>query len=317
MALHPDMRAMLDRRAALDLPGFAEGTPQAAREAFAAAQAALPPDRGAKVRSIRDAQVDGPAGPIAVRRYVPEGARPAGRIVYLHGGGWVFGTLDGFDPVCRELAAASGCEVLSVEYRLAPEYPFPAPLDDAMAALAALADPALPLIVAGDSAGGNLAAAAALRLRDEGGPPPALQLLIYPVLDPGLDSGSYARFGGGAYLISTADMRWFWDQYVPPAARADPYAAPSRATNLSGLPETILIVAGCDPLHDEGARYAERLLAAGVPVTLRDHPDMAHGFFTLVDLLEPANREVRAVGALIARRLAEAQPRNASNTQSQ
>ncbi|OCC24380.1 hypothetical protein MB02_07305 [Croceicoccus estronivorus] len=305
MTLHPDMQAMLDRRAALNLPGFAEGTPETARQAFLEAQAALPKDRGAAVRSIRDETVDGPAGPVPVRRYMPQVERPVGQIFYLHGGGWVFGTLDGFDPACRELADASGCEVISIDYRLAPESRFPIPLNDGWAVLSALAEPALPLIVAGDSAGGNLAAGLALRARDEGMPRLALQLLAYPVLDPDLRGESHERYGGGDYLISTEDMRWFWDQYTDPADRNHPYAAPAKSEDLSGLPRTILLVAGCDPLHDEGVRYADRLKAAGVKVTLRDHADMAHGFFTLVDLLEPANAEIRVVGAMIAKALEE------------
>lgn len=301
--LHPELQAMLDRRAALGLPGFAAGTPADARATFAAAQQMLPRDRGAKVRAITDETIAGPNGPVPVRRYSPDRHDVVGRIVYLHGGGWVFGTLDGFDPVCRELADASGAEVVSVDYRLAPEHPFPAPLDDGWAVLHALAEPGVPLAVAGDSAGGNLAAALALRARRLGGPAIALQLLLYPVLDSDFERDSYRRWGSGDHLIARADMVWFWDHHVPAAERANPEAAPLHANDLTGLPPAIIVLAGCDPLHDEGLAYAEALTAADVPVTLRDHADMAHGFFTLIDLIGPANVAVRETGALIAERL--------------
>ncbi|MDB5673956.1 MAG: alpha/beta hydrolase [Sphingomonas bacterium] len=300
--LHPELQALLDRRAALGLPGFATGTPCDARATFANAQAALPPDRGAAVAAMSDFTIDGPRGPIPARRYVPHG-EVTGRIVYFHGGGWVFGTLDGFDPICRELAASAGAEVLSVDYRLAPEFPYPAPLDDAFAAIIALAEPSVPLAVAGDSAGGNLAAAVALRARDEGGPSLRLQLLMYPVLDADFERDSYRRFGGGDYLISRADMAWFWDHHAPDVARDDSLLAPLRSTNLTGLPETIVVLAGCDPLHDEGLAYAEALRAAGVPVTVEDHGDMAHGFCTLIDLITPANDTVCRVGKMVGERL--------------
>jgi acetyl esterase len=293
------MQAILDRRAALALPSFAEGTPADARATFAAAQATLPRDRGATIAAIEDLVFEGPNGPIPARCYRPFGD-PVGRIVYLHGGGWVFGTLDGFDPVCRELADAAGAEVVSIDYRLAPEHRFPVPLDDTWAALLALAESGTPLAVAGDSAGGNLAAALALRARDVGGPEIRLQLLMYPVLDSDFERDSYRRYGGGDHLISRADMVWFWDQHVAPADRRHPYAAPLHAPDLSGLPEAIVVLAGCDPLHDEGAAYAAALEDAGVSVSLREHPDMAHGFCTLIDIITPAKAEMRALGPLVA-----------------
>jgi acetyl esterase len=300
--LDPEMQAILDRRNALNLPGFSSGSPVDARRAFADGQAAMPKDRGAAVRTIRDATIDGPNGPIRVRHYVA-GESAHGRILYLHGGGWVFGTLDGFDPVCRQLAFESGAEVISVDYRLAPEHAFPQPLDDAWAALEVLAGDG-PLAVMGDSAGGNLAAALALRARDCGGPKVDLQVLLYPVLSPDFERASYVRFGKGDYLISVADMEWFWDHHVPQVDRANPEAAPLAAADFAGLPEAIIVLAGCDPLHDEGLAYAGALDAAGVRVTLHDHPGMAHGFFTLVDLLSTANTEVARVGRAIARRFA-------------
>lgn len=304
MSLDPELQAILDRRNALNLPGFCAGSPDDARLAFAQSQAALPKHRGARdvITSDRTIAVDG--GQIMLRHYRPAG-KPYGRILYCHGGGWVFGTLDGFDPVCRQLAHDSGAEVISVDYRLAPEHRFPGPLNDCWAALQALADDQ-PLVVMGDSAGGNLAAALAQRARNRGGPDIALQVLLYPVLSPDFDRASYRKNGNGDYLISTEDMRWFWDQHVADADRSHPEAAPLAAADLSGLPEAIIVVAGYDPLHDEGVAYANALQAAQVPVQLRDHADMVHGFFTLVDLLGAANKEVAAVGALIADRLRNA-----------
>jgi acetyl esterase len=299
--LDPEMQAILERRNALNLPGFSASTPEDARRTFAESQAALPPGRGARNVTIRNEAIAGPNGDVPIRRYRPKGATH-GRVLYIHGGGWVFGTLDGFDPVCRQLMQESGAEVVSVDYRLAPEHPFPQPLDDCWAALLALADDE-PLVVMGDSAGGNLAAALALRARDRGGPDIALQVLLYPVLSPDFERESYRRCGQGDYLISTDDMRWFWDHYTPEADRANPEAAPLAATDFSNLPDTIIVVGGYDPLHDEGVAYAEALSAAGVNVVLRDHPGMVHGFFTLVDLLAAANAEVAAVGALITGRL--------------
>ncbi|HWV60004.1 MAG TPA: alpha/beta hydrolase [Sphingopyxis sp.] len=301
MSLDPEMRAILDRRKALNLPGFSAGTPVDARRSFAESQAALPPGRGARNVTISNEAITGPKGDVPIRRYHPEG-EAHGRILYLHGGGWVFGTLDGFDPVCRQLARESGAEIVSVDYRLAPEHPFPQPLDDCWAALLALADDT-PLAVMGDSAGGNLAATLALRARDRGGPDIALQILLYPVLSPDFERESYRRCGQGDYLISTDDMRWFWDHHVAEADRANPEAAPLAATDFSNLPDAIIVVGGYDPLHDEGVAYAEALWAAGGAVVLRDHPEMVHGFFTLVDLLAAANAEVAAVGSLIAGRL--------------
>ena len=302
MALHPQMQEMLDRRRSANIPPFAAGTPDTARSVFAAAQEALPKDRGASVREMRDETIAGPAGPVQVRRYVPDVADTRGCIVYLHGGGWTFGTLDAFDPVCRELADASGCEVVSVDYRLSPENPFPAPLDDAWQVLVAMAEPGKPIVVAGDSAGGHLAASLALRARDEGGPEIAAQVLCYPVIDPACDSVSYDNYGGGDYLISRADMAWFWGNFCPAAQRE--HADLSAIEDFSGLPPAIVVLAGCDPLHHEGAAYAAALSRGGVPVTVRDHPDMGHGFFTLVDLLDRANSEVREVGGLVAGLLA-------------
>jgi acetyl esterase len=299
--LDPEMQAMLDRRNALGLPGFHAGTAADARRSFAESQAALPANRGPRIATVEDFGIATPDGEVPARRYIADTAG-RGLILYLHGGGWTFGTLDGFDPICRQLAHLTGAEIVSVDYRLAPEHPFPAPLDDAWAVLQAVAGDG-PVAVMGDSAGGNLAAALAIRARDCGGPRIDLQILLYPVLSTDFERPSYQRYGGGDYLISTEDMRWFWDHYVADADRADPEAVPLTAA-LSGLPETIIVLGECDPLHDEGIAYAAALREAGVSVTVRDLPGMAHGFFTLIDLLSAANREAGVVSRMIAERFA-------------
>ncbi|MDB5432684.1 MAG: alpha/beta hydrolase [Caulobacter sp.] len=302
MTVHPEIAAILARRASLGLAPYSAGTPIQAREAFAASQAALPKDRGAPMHETVDQALAVRDGSITLRRHRPTPATPPARIVYFHGGGWVFGTLAAFDPVCRDLAMATGVEVVSVDYRMAPEHPFPGPVEDAYAALKAVAaeDPNMPIAIMGDSAGGNLAAAVALKAKQDGGPRIDLQVLVYPITDADFERGSYTDFGDGRFLLSRADMEWYWGHYAPdPKTRADPLASPLHAPDLSGLPAAIVIVAGCDPLRDEGLAYADALKAAGVSVDLELHPDMTHGFFTMVGMLGPADVTVRAVGAKI------------------
>jgi acetyl esterase len=308
LTVHPEIAAILARRAALNLPSYSAGTPAEARAAFAASQAALPKNRGPGVHAVWDEQIIVPDGMVVVRRYQPTPHAPRARIVYLHGGGWVFGTLDAFDPVCRQLAVAADAEVVSIDYRLAPEHPFPGPLNDAYAALSAIAaaDPTMPLAVMGDSAGGNLAAACALRAR-KGGPRIDLQVLLYPITDHDFERPSYRAYGDGGFLLSRTDMKWYWRHYAAePSQRSDPLASPLRAADLAGLPPAMIIVAGCDPLLDEGLAYAQALEAAGVAVNLQVFADMTHGFFTMVGLLGPADAASRAVGQTIGGRLRQA-----------
>jgi len=191
--------------------------------------------------------------------------------------------------------------VIAVDYRRAPEHPFPAPLEDCWDALGAVAAQAgeAPLIIAGDSAGGNMAAACTLRARDGGGPQLVLQVLVCPVVDHDMTTPSYRERGSGPDLFLTADdMAWFWNLYAPdPSARSVADASPLRAEHLSNLPPAIVITAEYDPLRDEGIAYAQRLQAAGVPVTHRHHEDMFHDFFSFVNLVEPGNAAVEQVGA--------------------
>jgi acetyl esterase len=251
---------------------------------------------------VRDVQIPVEGGEIKARVYEPS-ADPPATVVYFHGGGWVIGSVDDWDASTRMLAARSGARVVSVDYRLAPEHPFPTAADDAYAALLWTAENLAgdkPLIVAGDSAGGNLAAVCALRARDENGPKLALQVLVYPVVDHVTSGGSYDEFAEGGLILTTPDMVWFWDHYVPDESqRSHPFASPLRAADHSGLPPAYVLIAEHDPLRDEGYAYARKLEEAGVPVTVRHHDDQIHAFFTMVNIMDSANQAMDEVGAAI------------------
>ena len=240
-----------------------------------------------QMEAVRELVIPGPAGHIPARFYVPPGCEDGGGLlVYYHGGGWVIGGLDSHDSPCRFLASEAGVKVLSIDYRLAPEHPFPAACDDALAAFrwavehadSLAVDPAR-IAVAGDSAGGNLAAAVSLRATRDDGPAPAFQMPIYPVTDLANRTESYRLFAEGFFL--TADqMDWFIDHYSASNREnaENPSASPLLAEDLSGLPPAYVTTAGFDPLRDEGEAYAERLKEAGVPVTLKRHEGLVHGF---------------------------------------
>lgn len=241
---------------------------------------ALPPQPVAQVREL----IIDTLPPIPARLYRPRsGTLPL--LVYFHGGGWVVGSVAISDPFCRALANASGCAVVSVDYRLAPEDRYPAAADDAYAATRWSADHASDLgidasriAVGGSSAGGNLAAVVALMARERGTPKVAFQLLHVPVTDHDFDTPSY-RVNGSGFGLTRSGMRWFWDNYAPdPKLRDEPYASPLRAKDLSGLPPAHIVTAECDPLRDEGKAYATRLRQAGVPTTYVEYPGMVHGF---------------------------------------
>jgi acetyl esterase len=300
MTLHPQAQALLDELHAEGGPPLDELTVEEARKLPGELREAIGP--GPEVARVEDISVPGPASSIAARVYEPA-PDPQGTVLYYHGGGWVIGSIDDMDAVCRALAVASGCRVVNVEYRLAPEHRFPAALDDAYAALlwvdAELAG-GRPVVVAGDSAGGNLSAVCALRARDEAGPAIALQVLVYPVLDHDYTTASYEEHGDSGLLLGKAEMVWFWDHYAPREEDwSSPYASPLRADDLSGLPPAYVLVAEYDPLRDEGLAYAERLRGAGVPVTVRRYDDQLHAFFHMVNLMESADQAVREVGEAI------------------
>lgn len=275
MPLDPQARRYLDQMAALGAP--AAGTVPVAQTREIS--------RARSVMTVSDVSCPGPAGPIPLRVYTPPGPRPHPVLVYFHGGGWVTGDLDSSDTRCRILADWARCLVVSVDYRLAPEHPFPAAADDSFAATTWVAEHAAELgadprriAVGGDSAGGNLAAVVALMARDRGGPSLVFQYLVYPVVDCDLDRPSHKDNGRG-YGLTREGMAWYFEQYVPDAARrTDPLVSPIRAKDLSGLPPALVITAEFDPLRDEGEAYAEALRAAGVPVTVTRYDGMVHGF---------------------------------------
>jgi acetyl esterase len=283
VALLPEIRSLLDQQATSGRPPLHHQSVEQAR-AFHVADAAALNGPPAPVAAVADRLVPGPAGELPVRVYTPEGSPPFPIVVFFHGGGWVVGTLDTYDPLCRALAASTPAVVVSVDYRLAPEHRWPAAVEDAYAATewasrnaAALGGAQHRLAVAGDSAGGNLAAVVALGARDRGGPAIAFQLLVYPVLDAAGDTASWREYADGYHL--TADgMRWYWDHYLGGADGAAPDASPLRAAFVGGLPPALVIGAEYDILRDEGEAYAARLAEAGVDASASRHAGVVHGF---------------------------------------
>jgi acetyl esterase len=259
-------------------------------------------------------RLDGADGVLPARWYSPLLTRPTGAmLVYFHGGGFVTGDLDTHDDVCRELAHASGAGVLSVEYRLAPEHPFPAQLDDARAAFTGArrlagtlgCDP-LRVGVAGDSSGGNLATTVAGDAAD--GMRPACQLLIYPWLDMSLQERSVATFGEGFGLLKE-ELDWFRELWLGGAVdAAEPSASPSLREDLADASPAHVVVAGCDPLRDEAERYVQRLRLAGVPVTVQRHPGLVHGFVEFLGLSRAARHAVTDMGSAVRGLLNRSRP---------
>jgi len=300
VSVHPQAQQILDGKAASGAPPLWELSPDEGRAMVEANNALIP--AGPDVESVRDIVIPSQAGGLPARVYSPSTSAP-GVVLYFHGGGWVVGSLDAWDAPVRGLAVASGCDVVSVDYRLAPEHVFPAAADDAYDALVWAASglaAGRPVVVAGDSAGGNLAAVSAIRARDFGGPPIALQVLVYPVVDCDLDRRSYHEYDGDELILNRRDMIWFWDQYAPdPAARVNPYASPLRATSLTGLPPAYVVTAEHDPLRDEGFGYADRLRAARVPVEHRHYGSQIHAFFTFTGVLDDADKAVAEAGSAI------------------
>jgi len=311
MALDQATTALLEQLAASGARPLHEQTPDEARGVMAALRGDAPP--GPDMASVRDTRVRASGGFVPVRVLVPV-ASPRGVIVYYHGGGWVIGGLADFDKLGRQLAQRTGCVVILVDYRLAPEYRFPTAVDDAWAALrwadqqraeltGATAGTPVPLIVAGDSAGGNLSAIMTLRARAADGPPIALQVLVYPVTDCDLESTSYLD-PANQLMVSRDAMAWFWNHYAPdPAARLHPDAAPLRSANFAGLPPAVILTAEHDVLRDEGELYATRLVKAGVPVRHRRFAGQMHGFFTMVDALPGAAEGLDYVVAAVHQHL--------------
>ena len=317
--LDPEIAAVVDEIAALGLPEWHELSVDAARrvedEVFSG-------DPEPPVAEVRDLAFDGPHGEVPVRVYRPEAAldksTPSARtLVHFHGGGWTLGTLDSIDGPCRELATRADAVVVSVDYRLAPEHPFPVAVDEAAAAVSWVAcnaatfggDPDR-LGVSGTSAGGTLALAAALHAREFGNEPSeteppeiAGQFLLYPIAGHDFETNSYRENADGP-LLTRADMRWFFERYLrSPVDAHNPFAVPLRAGDLGDLPPATVVTAGFDPLRDDGVALAERFEREGTPVEHRHYPAMAHGFCSLSDRVDAAETALSAVAGDVRERL--------------
>ncbi|AZD86959.1 Hydrolase, alpha/beta fold family [Pseudomonas chlororaphis subsp. aureofaciens] len=292
MPLNKQLAAVLQSLEGVTPPDF--GSLDAAQyRQFADSMMAAPP--GLPMHEVRDLRVAGAAGELPARLYRPLAQKGLPLLVFFHGGGFVIGTLDTHDALCRTLASQTGAVVVSVAYRLAPEAPFPAAPQDCYAATCWLVQHAAELgidgqrlALAGDSAGGNLALAVSRLAGQSGGPRIRYQCLFYPVTDAACDSASYREFAEGYFLTRTM-MQWFWQQYLPDSGRGtDPLASPLRAESLAGLPPTMLISAEFDPLRDEGEALAKRLCEAGVAVQMRRCAGMVHGFISMAAFVEAA-----------------------------
>lgn len=313
--LAPDVHALLKLAKWNGETSLVEGrTPEQARTENLESVPAVsgPPRPMARVEPL---SIPGPAGDLAARFYVALGAPqpPQPLLVYYHGGGWVIGDLDSHDSICRFLADYSGCRVLSVSYRLAPEHPFPAAPEDTLAAFRWAhehagdlgIDPAR-IAVGGDSAGGNLSTVVCLQARDDGGPCPAMQLLLYPACDAVGGQVSRDTFAEG-FLLTRNDMEWFEGHYLPDGCEADdPRVSVMRAADVGNLPPAYVATSGFDPLRDEGEAYAARMHEAGVRVALQRYRDQIHGFAHLTAICPSSRAAMFEVSGALRMGLAEA-----------
>jgi acetyl esterase len=308
--LHPQARALLDLIAKSGIPPTHELSPADARRYYRERRLFTQPDPP-PLPEVRDLTADGPAGPIPLRLYRPRtdaGALPV--LVYYHGGGWVIGDLDTHDVLCRQLALGAGCAVVAVDYRMGPEHRFPAAVDDCVAAArwvranaAALGVDGSRLAIGGDSAGGNLAAVVAIAARDAGDPPIAFQLLIYPATDQRRGAPSHTTNAQG-YLLTADSMRYYHDHYIDdPHHDLDWRASPLLAPDLARLPPALVLVAGYDPLRDEGVQYAQRLTESGTRATLVSFERQIHGFVPMGRALDEANEAVALCADALRRAL--------------
>lgn len=304
MSLDPKARALLDMVYRVGAPRFHELSVAQARHSMEKLLFAFRPEAPA-VASVTEVPIPRPEGGVLMcRLYRPISAEPESRLpllVYYHGGGWCIGDVPSYDVLCRELANLSGWAVLSVEYRLAPEHPFPAAVDDALLAAEWCADNTDLLAIepgslalGGDSAGGNLAIVTALQARDQGFPTLTRLLLIYPSTEIASQRPSRERYADG-YFLDRESLAWFFERYLPKGGAEDWRASPMHATSLANLPPMFLVTAGCDPLTDDCVAFAERVQEEGGEVDHYPVPGMVHGFFTLGKLFPQANAAVRAV----------------------
>ncbi|MBV9359889.1 MAG: alpha/beta hydrolase [Betaproteobacteria bacterium] len=292
MSVHPQVRTLLDRVARSPLPPYHTVSAFVARRIYRDTRAVLAP-KAPEVPDVRLLALEN----YAMRVYRPMANETLPALLYFHGGGWTIGDVDTHDVLCRQLAVGARCVVFSVDYRLAPEHPFPSAVEDCFAATRYVAENAAKLkvsgiAVGGDSAGGNLAATVALLARDAGGPALAFQLLIYPATDQRMNTPSHERNGQG-YLLTRDSMNYFRHSYLPNERDwSDWRASPLVAKNHAKVPPALVITAGYDPLVDEGRAYADKLRAAGVKVAYREFADMVHGFILFGGVIDTANAAV-------------------------
>jgi acetyl esterase len=313
MPLDPLVQAFLDQLNAQPTPPMWEMPPAQAREMFVAMMELVGP-KDVTIGKTENIVIPGPDGDIRARVYTPvaAGSDPQATLVFFHGGGWVIGDLETHDGICRMLANEGALKVIAVDYRRAPEHPFPAAIDDAFAAASWIEANASKLgvdpnrvAVGGDSAGGGLAASVAQLAKAAGKPKLGFELLMFPVTQIGGETSSLHDFAEG-FFLETRTLNWFYDHYAPNAEdRADPKASPLLAEDFAGLPDAYVMLAGHDPLHDEGMRYAEKLREAGVAVTVADYPDLVHDFIYMQAVLPQAHEAVATAAKAVADALAK------------
>ena len=300
MTLRPEYVKLLKEMAENNAPQVWE-VPVSSTRSFSQQQLAIAAEM-APIHSVTDRYIPGDTADIHVRIFRPNDSKHLPCIIYFHGSGWTLGFIDLFNPCLSMLSKESESIVIAVNYQKAPEHPFPTPFNDCYASLDWVVKNSQSLgidldniSVAGDSAGGNLAAAVALRCRDENLIELASQLLIYPCIDRDFSTPSYSKFAEGYGLTSKA-MEWFWDQYLQnPTDSKNPYACPARATTLKGLPPTVLITAQYDPLTSDGERYRDRLIDDGIQVSFKEFEGVIHGFFRAPEITPVSNEAITFV----------------------
>ena len=308
MPLDPVVKGFLDQMKALGGPKLSEAGPVAGREQFVALMQMVGP-RDVPVGKTENKTVPTPSGGVPIRVYTPvaAGADPMPALVYFHGGGFVIGSVDSYDGLCRMMANEGGLRVISVDYRLASEHKFPAAFDDAFAALSWVAANAAQIgvdanriAVGGDSAGGALAAVVTQAAKAKGGLSVAAQMLLFPVTQIGEETNSLREFAVG-YFLDKETLDWFYASYLPAGAdKNDPKISPLRAKDVSGLPPAYVMLGGYDPLHDEGMQYADKLRAAGVKVQIADYADLVHDFILFQAILPQAHDALAGAAKAVA-----------------
>ena len=304
MPLDSQVIKILKEAESLGLPAYQDLSPTQARKQML--DQSPPVQTALSVKKVVDRKIPGPDGEIPIRLYYPGGDAPFATLVYFHGGGWVIGDLDTHHGFCHALAKTSGCLVVAVDYRLAPEHRYPAAVEDAYAATTWVAENSELIqadpdrfAVCGDSAGGHLAAVVSLMARDRKGPRIDLQILIYPITDCSFDTPSYEENREG-YMLTHDLMKWFWNHFINIESEADdPYVSPLRAESFRDLPPALILTAEYDPLRDEGEAYAEKLQGAGVNVTLTRYPGMIHAFIRMTAQLDKANVALGQVAGML------------------